>query len=91
KQSWDEEWIDEAILVTHAVYVYRYKGKTSCPKETSAATAPESTEKQKSNTFWGFGNYSLGPDTAAQETIDKLDDCLLQPIEKVENVLKWWT
>ncbi|KAF8833380.1 hypothetical protein BDN67DRAFT_986073 [Paxillus ammoniavirescens] len=52
--------------------------------ETSAATAPESTEKQKSNAFWGFGNYSpsLEPDTAAQEIVDELDDYLLQPAEK---------
>ncbi|KAF8838874.1 hypothetical protein BDN67DRAFT_888454, partial [Paxillus ammoniavirescens] len=58
KQSWDAEWIDEVISVTRAEYLSRYKGKTSCPKKMSAATAPESTEKQKSNAFWGFGNYS---------------------------------
>lgn len=92
KQRWKQKWIDETLTVTRAEYVVNYKGKTSPPEETSEATPdPEPIAQRESGAFGGFGDYSLGPDTAAQRTDNELDDYLQQPVEKIKDALKWWS
>ncbi|KIK49060.1 hypothetical protein CY34DRAFT_70720 [Suillus luteus UH-Slu-Lm8-n1] len=42
-------------------------------------------------TFFGFGDYSLGCDSTPTQPINELDEYLQQPLEKVDDALKWWS
>lgn len=41
--------------------------------------------------FFGFGNYSLGCDSTPTQPVNELDEYLQQPLEKVDDALKWWS
>ena len=85
-QNWDAEWIKEAVTLTRAEYSVNYEGIVVAT--TDSMTAAGTNEP---TAFFGFGDYSLGSDSTPTQPINELDDYLQQPLEKVDDALKWWS
>jgi len=75
--DWEEEWIEAAEHATQEEYVLHYK--------TQFPTEPLTTSQEMVNTN-DFSDYSMGPLSSS----DELQDYLRQPVEKVNDPLKWW-
>jgi len=83
--EWEEDWIEQAEELVREGYAAKYEKKTN-----DSDAAPMGNADPKSNDdddrFLSFGKLSV----ATRPRPSEIEEFLSQPVESVEDPLKWW-
>jgi len=87
KESWEDDWIEQAENITREEYVLNYESRLPAKANTAATASHGPSQEKDDDSYSDFGDISVGK-TAHER--NELEEYLTLPVEKVMDPLMWW-